>query len=393
MRILFVAMPHSVHAARWISQIVDEHHEVHLFPSMETEPHPLLKNVKLHCAGFGFRYLFRLVTIIQKKIGSRYTSLPKLLTTLFDRSFWLTKVIQKVKPDIVHSLEIQYAGYLTLAARERLGSKFPTWIVTNWGSDIFLYGRLAAHVNKIKATLSACDYYSCECHRDIKLAEDMGLKGEVLPVLPNTGGFDLRHAYKLRTGPTSFRRLILLKGYQHWSGRALVGLRALELCSQQLQDYHIAIYSANNEVKIAAELVSQSTGIPIDIISPCSHDEMLSFFGRARIYIGLSISDAISTSLLEAMIMGAFPIQSCTSCADEWIENGKTGLIVPPEDPEIVAVAIRRAVSDDALVDYAAEQNARLAAERLDNSVIQPQVIAMYEKVVAQARLKRESSH
>ena len=91
--------------------------------------------------------------------------------------------------------------------------------------------------------------------------------------------------------------------------------------------------------------------------------------------------------------MGAFPIQSCTSCADEWIEDGKTGLIVPPEDAEIVAVAIRRAVSDDTLVDYAAEQNAQLAAERLDHSVIQPQVIAMYEKVVAQARQKRESSH
>ena len=394
MRILFVAMPHSVHASRWISQIADQHHELHLFPSMETKPHPLLKNVKLHCAGIGFRCISRLVTIIQKIIGSRCASLPKPLTTLFDRSFWLAKVIQMVKPDIVHSLEIQHAGYLTLTARERLGCKFPTWIVTNWGSDIFLYGRLAAHVNKIKATLSACDYYSCECHRDVKLAEDMGLKGEVLPVLPNTGGFDLHHAYKLRkTGPTSFRRLILLKGYQHWSGRALVGLRALELCSQELQGYHIAIYSANNDVKIAAELVSQSTRIPIDIISPCSHDEMLSFFGRARIYIGLSISDAISTSLLEAMIMGAFPIQSCTSCADEWIENGKTGLIVPPEDPEIVAAAIRRAVSDDALVDYAAERNARLAAERLDHSVIQPQVIAMYEKVAAQTRLKRGASH
>jgi hypothetical protein len=393
-RILFVAMPHSIHAARWISQIADQHHEVHLFPSMETEPHPLLKNVKLHCAGLGFRCMFRLVTIIQKKIGLRYASLQKLLTTLFDRSFWLTKMIQKVKPDIVHSLEIQYAGYLTLTARERLGSKFPTWIVTNWGSDIFLYGRLSAHVDKIKAVLAVCDYYSCECLRDVKLAEDMGLEGEVLPVLPNTGGFDLNHSFNLRKkGLTSSRRLILLKGYQHWSGRALVGLRAIELCSQELQDYRIAIYSANNDVKIAAELVSQSARIPIDIISPCSHDEMLSFFGRARIYIGLSISDAISTSLLEAMIMGAFPIQSCTSCADEWIENGKTGLIVPPEDPEIVAIAIRRAVSDDALVDYAAEKNARLATERLDHSVIQPQVIAMYEKVVAQARLKRESNH
>jgi glycosyltransferase involved in cell wall biosynthesis len=391
-RILFVAMPHSEHTARWISQIADQQHEIHVFPSMETAPHPSLKSVRFHCAGIGFRTISKVVNILKRKLASRRIPLLKLFTALFDRSLCLKKVIKRVKPDIIHSLEIQRAGYLTFVARKRLGGRFPTWIVTNWGSDIFLYGRLAAHVDKIKAILSTCDYYSCECQRDVKLARDMGLKGEVLPVLPNTGGFDLNHAYKLRRkGLTSSRRLILLKGYQHWSGRALVGVRAIELCRQELQGYHVALYSANNDVKIAAELVTQSTGIPIDIIPHCSHDEMLNLFGRARLYIGLSISDAISTSLLEAMIMGAFPIQSYTSCADEWIENGKTGLIVPPEDPEIIAVAIRRALTDDALVDSAAEENMRVATERLDRSIIQPQVIAMYEQVAAQAksRLKK----
>ena len=391
MRILFVAMPHSVHTARWISQIADLQHELHLFPSTEAAPHPSLKRVRLHCVGIGFRTISRVVNILKRKRASRRIPLFALFTALFDRSVYLKKVIKRVKPDIIHSLEIQHAGYLTFAARKRLGGRFPTWIVTNWGSDIYFFGRLAEHRNKIKSVLAACDYYSCECQRDVKLAEDMGLKGEILPVLPNTGGFDLKHAYKLRRkGLTSSRRLILLKGYQHWSGRALVGLRSIELCRQELQGYHVAIYSANNDVKIAAELVSQLTGIPIDIIFPNSYDEMLNFFGNARVYIGLGISDGISTSLLEAMIMGAFPIQSGTSCADEWIENGKTGLIVPPEDPEIIAAAIRRAVTDDALVNSAAEENMRGATERLDRSIIQPQVIAMYEKIAAKIRLKKE---
>ena len=47
----------------------------------------------------------------------------------------LAYAIRHLKADIVHSLEMQHAGYLTLAARERLGGKFSTWIVTNWGSD------------------------------------------------------------------------------------------------------------------------------------------------------------------------------------------------------------------------------------------------------------------
>jgi hypothetical protein len=40
--------------------------------------------------------------------------------------------------------------------------------------------------------------------------------------------------------------------------------------------------------------------------------EILKLHGRPRISISLSISDAISRSVLEAMVMGAFPIQRMT---------------------------------------------------------------------------------
>jgi glycosyltransferase involved in cell wall biosynthesis len=288
-------------------------------------------------------------------------------------------------------MEIQHAGYLTLEAKKRLKGNFPVWIVNNWGNVIYLFGRLADHVERIKEVLATCDYYACECQRDVLLAQQMGLKGKVLPVWPNAGGFDLDRLAQFRQpGPTSARRLILLKGYQHWSGRALVGLRALALCADSLRGYRIGIYRASNDVKLTAELVSQTTGLPIEVIPYCSHDDMLRWYGQARISIGLSISDAISTSLLEAMVMGAFPIQSCTSCCDEWIVDGETGAIVPPEDPGAIAAAIRRAVSDDQLVDRAAELNARVACQRLDQTIIRPQVIAMYERIAAEAELRKK---
>ena len=123
------------------------------------------------------------------------------------------------------------------------------------------------------------------------------------------------------------------------------------------------------------------TGISVNIIEEVSHEELLELFGRARIYIGLSISDGISTSLLEAMIMGTFPIQSCTACADEWIEDGKSGFIVHPEKPSAIADAIRRALIDDNLVNRAAEINAQTAIERLDYANIQAQVIKMYKDI------------
>ncbi len=137
----------------------------------------------------------------------------------------------------------------------------------------------------------------------------------------------------------------------------------------------------SDDVRIAAELLQQELGIPVDVVPHCGHDEILSLFGRARIYLGLSISDAISTSLLEAMAMGAFPIQSNTACADEWITDGMSGLIVPPEDPQTVADAIRTALGSDALVDEAARINQRVAMERLDRRTIRDQVIRMYRDI------------
>jgi glycosyltransferase involved in cell wall biosynthesis len=65
-------------------------------------------------------------------------------------------------------------------------------------------------------------------------------------------------------------------------------------------------------------------------------------FSRSKIYVGLSESDGISTSLLEAMAMGAIPVQTSTACCDEWF--GNSGVPVRSIDVDTVAQAIRSAL-------------------------------------------------
>jgi glycosyltransferase involved in cell wall biosynthesis len=126
----------------------------------------------------------------------------------------------------------------------------------------------------------------------------------------------------------------------------------------------------------------------VSVLDRVRREDMLRLHGQERIAIGLSISDAISTSLLEALVMGSFPIQSRTSCAYEWIECGRTGFLVDPEDPQRIADSIRRAIADDALVDRAAELNLETAAAKLDDAKIQPQVVAMYEGIAEKGSAK-----
>lgn len=392
MRILFVARPYSVHTARWINQIADEGWDLHLFPTSESTLHPDYRNITTYYIQRDPRA--KLDPSVRTRMlwplsvgGYRLGSLAnRLLPSWSDRAAWLARIIRWLKPDMVHSLEFQEAGYLTLRARELYEGRFPPWVVSNWGSDIYLFGPLAEHREKIKGILSGCDYYSCECHRDVALAREYGFKGEVLPVLPIAGGFHIEKMQQYRQpGVTSVRRLVALKGYQHWAGRALVGLHAIEQCADVLKarGFSVAVYLAKEDVRIAAERMALKTGLRVEIIPSCSHEEMLRLHGRSRVSVGLSISDGLSTSALEALVMGAFPVQSNTSCLTELLGDKETALMVPSEDPAAVAAAVQRAVTDDALVDRAVAFNDQVIASRLEYSTIQSQVIVMYKQAVA----------
>ena len=394
-RILFVAMSESVHTARWIDQLVDLGWDIHLFPSAGLTIHPQLNNITIH--GFDIRPPVSNRGLIfagafPNTLSLRLNRLLRMGVPAIESSqaYRLARTIDSIQPDIIHSLEMQHAGYLTLEARRYVKNPFPSWVYTPWGNDIFLFGQLSAHKDKIESVLAACDYYGPKSKRDITLGRAYGFKGDMLPVLPGNGGLDTRHLRRLwQPGPPSARRVIMLKGYQGSMGRALVALRAIELCADLLKDYQVAVYSTGEDVRIKAELVSKLTGIPIQIIPAIQHEEMMKLYGRARISMGLSISDGVPNSMLEAMAMGAFPIESNTSCADEWIVDGKTGFIVPPEDYEPIIESIRRAVKDDSLVDKASQINAQVVHERADVSVIKPQVLSMYSHIALVSRTRR----
>lgn len=108
--------------------------------------------------------------------------------------------------------------------------------------------------------------------------------------------------------------------------------------------------------------------------------------GGARIAISVGMMDGTPLSMLEAMVMGAFPIQSNTADTEGWIEDGKNGLLVAPEDANAIAVAIREATLNDQMVDQAAEINAQITKERIDIGIVKPKVIEIYKEIAERKR-------
>lgn len=388
-KILFVAMADSIHTARWISNVSDEY-EIHLFSS--TDGSILckeLKDVTVYTSFYGSKN--KNIKVFGIPIFSDFLamSIVFLINKVFPkyRSLQLRLLIKSLKPDIIHSLETQSASYLVNETKKDLKGHFPKWAITIWGSDIYLFGRLKGHKEKIKDVLKNCDFFWTESKRDLKLAANFGFKGKFLPVIPCVGGFDLKKMKDIRDlgQLPSQRKIIMLKGYQGWAGRALVGLRALERCVDILDGYKIIIYSVypNSGVDIAAELFAEKYNIPVEILPlRTPHYDILKFHNKARLSISLGISDGISTSSLEAMVMGSFPIQSNTSSTNEWFDDGVGGFLVPPEDPEVIELAIRKAILSDKLVNKAYNLNWKMALGRLDSIIIKNEILDVYKRMI-----------
>jgi glycosyltransferase involved in cell wall biosynthesis len=107
---------------------------------------------------------------------------------------------------------------------------------------------------------------------------------------------------------------------------------------------------------------------------------MLQHFSEARIYMGISLSDGISTSLLEAMATGCYPIQTGTSCANEWLSDGVSGSIINNIDVQEVRAKLENALKQDQLVDTAAELNKATAIRRISKKSVAPIAEKFYEQ-------------
>jgi hypothetical protein len=290
----------------------------------------------------------------------------------------LRKFLKKNKFDYIHCLEIQGAGYLLSDSLDGSASIASKIIITNWGSDIYYFKEFKNHEARIRKTLAIADYYSAECVRDYKLAREMGFGGTDLPCIPNAGGFDLRDSenYPL----PSQRNLIVIKAYGGTFGRGDYAIHAVGKILAEFINYSAYFYSVTTDlIPLVQSLETQFVGRVHYLLqsNPIPNEALREIFSTARVYIGCSISDGISTSFLEALVTGAYPIQTNTSCAGEWVTKGAIASIIPL-DESVLKEEIRRALLDDKLVNLAREQNLKIAKAHLEYTKVAQSALQFY---------------
>lgn len=384
---LLVGFPTSVHIARYVDLLRDAGWELHLFDvTLMSDPHPDIDvPLTLYLAGPSAVELDDAVTIVPDPDGG----------TGYDaRVAHLARVIEEVRPDVIHSHETAITGPVVLAARRRLGGFDVPWLSTNWGSDLFWNARAPHVVPRLREVLEACDYYCAECHRDIALARGLGFRGEVLGVWPVAGGVDPALAAGLRApGPTSQRRSIAFKGLAGFIGGAKVGMAALERCAPRLRGWELCGYQMDDAIVDPLRELAEGIGMRFTAMSGAQlrdspYEAILAMHGRARVSINLNRTDGVSSSFFEALVMGSLPLQGHGSCGYEVTPHGRGALFVDARDVDDVTAALDRALTDDALVDGAAELNAAIADEHVDRRRITTRILDGYERIISEKAME-----
>jgi hypothetical protein len=357
-RVLVIGMFSSPHFQTMISAVVKFGLRATFIPSDSPKSHDISSISKIISP---YRCRIPIVYKLLSRFSFTYAIFDKLLGFKW-RSNLIRYFLFFCRPDIIHINEIQCAGYSVGRIKKIVKITRNKLVLTSsWGSDIILFGKLNSHAPDMRKILEISDVLMSEREAELAIARKLGFDGIFeSPSYPTIG---MQHRYNCLT-PCSSRKVILVKGYQNFAGRALNALNAIERCKDELDGFKVLVFSASADTRLEVELMRERSGIDIDCLERIGKSEFLEKFASARIYIGIAISDGLSTSMVEAMGAGTFPIQSENSGARDFLVDGVNGFIVDPWELPSLQSNISRALKDDNLVDNAQKLNTKIIEDK-----------------------------
>lgn len=342
MTILLVAMPDSVHVARWLEFHKNANLRFVVFPSSP------LRRAHENIIGLmedTSEGMSQIVLPLHWRVFALFLWLldRDIFFSNRVRALFIKRAIKRYKPHVVHIMESQNGGYpASIALSGLAANNRPKVLLTLFGSDLFWYRRFSKHENRLIELLQNVDWLAIECQRDSDIAKTLGYSGKIMEARPVTGGIPGASIAQLES-LDSFqqRRKIAIKGYGGKWGRGHLAVRAICGMANELKEFEINVYSAGWKSRFWSKILALK-GVRVAVFGKgkLSHNEMLKMFSESIIHIGLSRSDGLPASMLEAMSQGAFPVQSETACLDGWISSSQQGHIVEDMSPSQIGSEI-----------------------------------------------------
>lgn len=375
-----VAIPNH-HFFQWVNQLKDSGYEVYWLDANDdgVTSHRIPWVTQIKAWRQKWNYPFR--QTVKKKMPKLYETIQNYnqnsLASVLEQS------ISNIKPDIIHCFEMQLTGFPMLPVIKKTNLPF---IYSSWGSDVYYYKKRGTTDAEVKHFMDRVDVLISDCNRDVKALKKLGFSKKCY-VFPGNGGLELD---KQKIMPQKDRNLIIFKGYQYDSGEALQIVKAIETLPLELiSDLEFHVYSADKAVETYIKN-SKFFGQLLYVVHPrherLKNEKLLQLMGKSIIHLGNNLSDGMPNSLLEAMGMGAFPIQSNPGGASaEVIEHGVNGFLIEnPLDFETISKLIEAVLKNSELRKKAQDYNVAFIENNYKRSTLQPEIIQLYKDTIFQ---------
>jgi len=191
-------------------------------------------------------------------------------------------------------------------------------------------------------------------------------------------------AYQFRLRPRPQPRLIWLRAFHEIYNPALAP-RVVGLLAPDFPDVHLTMIGPDKgdgswqrteqtAVRVGvAGRISRPGGVPKVQIPACLE--------AGDIFLNTTKVDNTPVSVLEAMATGLCVVSTRVGGVPYLLEDGQDALLVPPDDAEAMALAIRRILTEPGLGERLS-RNARAKAERFNWSAVWPQWQALLAEII-----------
>ncbi len=396
-RILFVGMSESSHTHSWIGLLDDAKINVRMFAVPPGAP-PQEWDVKTYVTAewlpakldsYNRSSLYPLdgAQRLARRRGFRRMLAHRIRDL---EGQWLAKIIKTWRPDIIHTLGLESAGYFYHRIREKFGlAGIGKWVLQlRGGSDLALTRFDPESLSKAMVVLRECDQLLTDNQQNFEFVTSQGVRRDQLsriaPV-PGTGGVDVDSLAAKWQGQPSSRRIILWtksseEGPWH---KALPVLEALKLCWDAIQPCRIRILAASEQTLMWFRSLPECIKAACEIYNRIPRSQVLNFMTEARVMLAPSLVDGTPNSLFEAMAAGAFPVVSPLETIVPLVQQERNVLFARNLYPHEIAEALSRAMRNDVLVDTAAANNLEAVRNLADRARIRPRVVEYYESLAA----------
>jgi phosphatidylinositol alpha-1,6-mannosyltransferase len=160
-------------------------------------------------------------------------------------------------------------------------------------------------------------------------------------------------------------------------------LRAFAAIADEVPWLHLVIAGTGNELPVYTTFVQHAAlQARVHFVGLVQGAAKVRLYRHCRFFVCPSRREPFATVNLEALAAGKPIIATAVGGNVEVVVDGANGLLVPPDEPAALAVAMRRLLREPTLGEMMGQQSAQLAG-RYDWACIVPQYVAAFAEAAA----------